>query len=163
MLCNRSAALLKLNKHAKALADAETCAEQHPEFAKGHYRVGQALEAMGGRADEAAEAFRRAIGLDASLGDPQVSAKISDDPLKFAQSVMELVQSAEGQVEAAAYFSQMRESLVGIEEAWSDQEHLLQGTGFLRERVISLQSPFMVLVVPRSAIHFPQVAVRFRC
>ena len=42
---NRSAALLKLQKVAKALADAEHCLKLRPEWEKGYFRKGAALEA----------------------------------------------------------------------------------------------------------------------
>ncbi|KAL3150475.1 hypothetical protein ABBQ32_000299 [Trebouxia sp. C0010 RCD-2024] len=44
---NRSAALLKLQKAVKALADAETCIRLKPEWEKGHYRKAMVLETMG--------------------------------------------------------------------------------------------------------------------
>lgn len=50
LLCvhsNRSAALLKLNKHAKALADAEECVKLDPTWDKGWMRKGMVLESQG--------------------------------------------------------------------------------------------------------------------
>lgn len=44
---NRSLALLKLNKLAKALADAEQCTRLDPANVKGWYRQSQVLEAQG--------------------------------------------------------------------------------------------------------------------
>ncbi|DBB12844.1 TPA: hypothetical protein ACH3X3_005606 [Trebouxia sp. C0006] len=44
---NRCAALLKLQKAGKALADADTCIRLKPEWEKGHYRKAMVLEAMG--------------------------------------------------------------------------------------------------------------------
>lgn len=44
---NRSAALLQLKKAAKALEDAEKCIQCRPEWDKGHYRKGLALELQG--------------------------------------------------------------------------------------------------------------------
>lgn len=43
---NRSAALLKLNKVAKALADADAAIERDPKWDKGHFRKAAALEAQ---------------------------------------------------------------------------------------------------------------------
>jgi hypothetical protein len=43
---NRSAALLKLNKVAKALADAEDCVKLDPAFHKGYMRMALALESQ---------------------------------------------------------------------------------------------------------------------
>jgi tetratricopeptide (TPR) repeat protein len=43
---NRSAALLKLNKVAKALADAEECVKLDPAFHKGYMRMALALESQ---------------------------------------------------------------------------------------------------------------------
>ena len=44
---NRCAALLKLQKAGKALADADTCIRLRPDWEKGHYRKAMVLEAMG--------------------------------------------------------------------------------------------------------------------
>lgn len=44
---NRSAALLKLNKHAKALSDAEECVKLDPTWDKGWMRKGMVLESQG--------------------------------------------------------------------------------------------------------------------
>lgn len=44
---NRSAALINLNKFPKALADADMCIQLMPEWDKGHFRRGAALEALG--------------------------------------------------------------------------------------------------------------------
>lgn len=44
---NRALALLKLNKLAKALADAEECTRLDPSFVKGWYRQAQVLESQG--------------------------------------------------------------------------------------------------------------------
>jgi tetratricopeptide (TPR) repeat protein len=43
---NRSAALVQLNKLPKALADAEECIRLEPEWDKGYFRKGAALEAQ---------------------------------------------------------------------------------------------------------------------
>lgn len=47
LFSNRSAALLHLNKVAKALADAEECVKLDPAFHKGWMRKGLVLEAQG--------------------------------------------------------------------------------------------------------------------
>jgi len=47
LFSNRSAALLQLKKAAKALEDAEKCIKCRPEWDKGHYRKGLALELQG--------------------------------------------------------------------------------------------------------------------
>lgn len=44
---NRSLSNLLLGKHAEALADAQQAAKLKPEWEKGHFRCGAALEAMG--------------------------------------------------------------------------------------------------------------------
>ncbi len=44
---NRSAALLQLKKAAKALEDAEECIRRRPDWEKGHFRKGLALELQG--------------------------------------------------------------------------------------------------------------------
>lgn len=161
LLANRCAALLKLNKHAKALADADACIEHHPEYAKGHYRRGETLQALG-RDQEAAEAFAVSTALNPELAceDPALIAKTAADPIIFAKAVMQLLQTAyasEGKVEASVYFAGLQNSIVGCEEAWSDQDKLIQGTAFLRQQVIDRQQPFLCLVVPREVICFPEV------
>ena len=47
LLCNRSAALLHLNKYSRALSDAEECIRLNPDWDKGYFRRAAALEAMG--------------------------------------------------------------------------------------------------------------------
>lgn len=47
LLCNRSAALLQINKYSKALADADECIRLEPEWDKGYFRRACALEALG--------------------------------------------------------------------------------------------------------------------
>ena len=44
---NRSAALLQLRKSGKALEDAEQCIKRRPDWDKGFYRKGLALELAG--------------------------------------------------------------------------------------------------------------------
>jgi tetratricopeptide (TPR) repeat protein len=46
MCSNRCAALLKIAKVQKALADADKCIELRPEWEKGYFRKGSALEAI---------------------------------------------------------------------------------------------------------------------
>jgi tetratricopeptide (TPR) repeat protein len=43
---NRSAALLKLNKVAKALSDADAAIQRQPDWDKGYFRKAAALEAQ---------------------------------------------------------------------------------------------------------------------
>ncbi|KAL1495889.1 hypothetical protein AB1Y20_014533 [Prymnesium parvum] len=62
VLCNRSAALLKLRRLAEALADADEAACLCPTFVKAHYRRAQALSAMEEH-DLAAVACARALEL----------------------------------------------------------------------------------------------------
>ncbi|KAF6266025.1 tetratricopeptide repeat protein, circadian expression [Scenedesmus sp. NREL 46B-D3] len=57
---NRSAALLKLNKVAKALADAEECVKLDPAFHKGYMRMALALESQQ-RLEEALDCYRKAL------------------------------------------------------------------------------------------------------
>ena len=47
LFSNRAAALAQLNKLPKALADAEECIRLEPEWDKGYFRKGAALEALG--------------------------------------------------------------------------------------------------------------------
>lgn len=51
MCSNRSAALLQLRKSGKALEDAEQCIKRKPDWDKGFYRKGLALE-LAGRCSE---------------------------------------------------------------------------------------------------------------
>jgi tetratricopeptide (TPR) repeat protein len=60
---NRSAALLKLDKLEGALEDATLAANMNPQYAKAHWRKGQALCALG-RLDLAVEALEEALRLD---------------------------------------------------------------------------------------------------
>ena len=48
---NRSAALLQLRKSGKALEDAEQCIKRRPDWDKGFYRKGLALELAGKRSE----------------------------------------------------------------------------------------------------------------
>ncbi|KAK9822558.1 hypothetical protein WJX74_004606 [Apatococcus lobatus] len=56
---NRCASFLKLSKVAKALADAEQCVALRPEWEKGYFRRGLALEALD-RPEEALATFQAA-------------------------------------------------------------------------------------------------------
>ncbi|KAK9866194.1 hypothetical protein WJX84_009663 [Apatococcus fuscideae] len=56
---NRCASFLKLSKVAKALADADQCIALKPDWEKGYFRRGLALEALE-RPEEALAAFQRA-------------------------------------------------------------------------------------------------------
>jgi tetratricopeptide (TPR) repeat protein len=57
---NRSASWAGLNDFNKALSDAESCIRVRPNWLKGYFRKGVALEAMG-RLDEAQKAFQEAL------------------------------------------------------------------------------------------------------
>jgi tetratricopeptide (TPR) repeat protein len=56
---NRSAALLQLNKVTKAISDAEECIRLRPEWEKGYFRKGNALETLK-KTDEALECYKLA-------------------------------------------------------------------------------------------------------
>lgn len=58
---NRSAALLKLKKVAKALEDADKCITLSPGFSKGHFRKGAILEEQGKHAPASAPAARAVL------------------------------------------------------------------------------------------------------
>ena len=60
---NRSAAALKLGKSADALADAETCIDLKPDWARGWQRKAYALQALG-RKEEALVAFEKGYDVD---------------------------------------------------------------------------------------------------
>jgi tetratricopeptide (TPR) repeat protein len=57
---NRAASWSGLNDHTKALADGELCVRVRPDWLKGHFRKGVALEALN-RLDEAQKAFQDAL------------------------------------------------------------------------------------------------------
>lgn len=70
---NRSAALLQLSKVKRALVDAQTCVDLRPDWEKGHFRKGAALEALGDW-QGALEAYREAASCNPS--NVEVSAKV---------------------------------------------------------------------------------------
>lgn len=72
---NRAAALTKLNKAQQALQDAERITELRPDWEKGWYRKGSALDAQG-RLEEALEAFQRAQEL--APGNKDIARKVAD-------------------------------------------------------------------------------------
>ena len=47
LLCHRSTALLAINKHAKALVDAEACTSEFPQHKEGYWCQSEALQALG--------------------------------------------------------------------------------------------------------------------
>ena len=61
-LCNRAFVLVRLERYAEALADAELCVSIEPDFAKGHTRLAQALEPSD--RPRALDACARALELD---------------------------------------------------------------------------------------------------
>lgn len=71
---NRAASYSSLGQHEKALLDGESCISCRPDWLKGYYRKGIALEALG-RVDEAVKAFQEAIKYEA--GNAEVLTKIS--------------------------------------------------------------------------------------
>lgn len=70
---NRSASLLKLNKVAKALSDAEAAIKLKPDWDKAHTRKGAAAEAASDLA-VALCSYERALELNA--GNAEVLAKV---------------------------------------------------------------------------------------
>lgn len=62
---NRAACFLKLGRYSQALEDAQKCTELNPTFAKGHFRLGLALQAEN-RPAEACAAFNRVLELEPS-------------------------------------------------------------------------------------------------
>eukprot|EP00850_Spirogloea_muscicola_P018577 SM000172S03050 [mRNA] locus=s172:34492:36672:+ [translate_table: standard] len=70
---NRSAALLHLSKVTRALADAEAAIALQPEWDKGYFRKGSALERLK-RYDEALAAFK--VAAERGAGGGEVAAKI---------------------------------------------------------------------------------------
>mmetsp|Transcript_3076 Transcript_3076/g.9570 ORF Transcript_3076/g.9570 Transcript_3076/m.9570 type:complete len:388 (+) Transcript_3076:20-1183(+) len=65
MLANRAAVRLTMGQHEPSAADAEKATELDPSYAKGWYRLGQALEKLA-RFDEALRAFERGKALEPS-------------------------------------------------------------------------------------------------
>ena len=47
--------------------------------------------------------------------------------------------------------------MVGIEQTWSDPEHLSEAVGNIRQKVLATQYPCLCVVVPKAAVMFPQV------
>ncbi|KAF8059431.1 TTC1 [Scenedesmus sp. PABB004] len=72
---NRSAALLKLNKVAKALADAEAAVRLDPGWDKAHMRMALALESAE-RLEEALAAYQRAAAAAAAGADAEYAARV---------------------------------------------------------------------------------------
>lgn len=70
---NRAAALIKLNKVTKALADAEECIRLNPEWEKGYFRKAGALEAMD-KYPQALDSYQLAHQLNP--GNKEVTAKV---------------------------------------------------------------------------------------
>lgn len=70
---NRAASYSALGQHEKALLDGESCVSCRPDWLKGYYRKGIALEALN-RIDEAVKAFQEAIKYEA--GNQEITAKI---------------------------------------------------------------------------------------
>lgn len=66
-LANHSLALLQLGEAAEALVRAQAAVDAAPSYAKAHYRVGKALDALG-RPAESAQALLRARELTAPSG-----------------------------------------------------------------------------------------------
>jgi len=62
---NRSASHYKLKDFDKAQSDAEKCIELKPEWSKGYQRKGNALHAMGNRA-EALLVYKKGVDVDPS-------------------------------------------------------------------------------------------------
>lgn len=70
---NRSAALLKLNKVAKACQDAEECIKLDPSWDKGYFRLALGLESSG-RVEEALTWYQKAQ--QAAQSNPEYAAKV---------------------------------------------------------------------------------------
>jgi len=81
---NRSAAYLRLHKHAEALGDAEKCVKLKPEWEKGHFRAGSALEAMGDLA-AALPAYQAALDI----------SPMSDEIIKKVQELKKKVKPSQ--------------------------------------------------------------------
>ena len=62
---NRSLCYLNTNRLSEAVADAEKCVELRPDWFKGHYRQGAALERLG-KYEEAIRCYERVGALDAT-------------------------------------------------------------------------------------------------
>jgi len=89
VLSNRAAAHLALRDGAAAVADASRCVELAPLWAKGHFRLGQAREAVGATEDDAVTAWRayaRAAELEPSNKDFAAAAERSRRTAAAAES-----------------------------------------------------------------------------
>uniref|UniRef100_A0A383VM43 Cns1/TTC4 wheel domain-containing protein n=1 Tax=Tetradesmus obliquus TaxID=3088 RepID=A0A383VM43_TETOB len=97
---NRSAALLKLNKVAKALADAEECVKLDPAFHKGYMRMALALESQQ-RLEEAVDCYRKAMQADNNNSEYAARAKALSKALGKKVQI-EKAQSRRSPAETAA-------------------------------------------------------------
>jgi tetratricopeptide (TPR) repeat protein len=115
---NRAAAYLQAGKPQEALVDAVKSTEGHSDFAKGHYRAGQALLELG-RHQEAVAALNRARMSDPS--NVQINGALSR-----AQAALAAAQNAKEEEEEESEDKQPRhrrvpkQSASGLKEAQQD-------------------------------------------
>ena len=91
-LANRSFCFLKLGHHEKALEDAEKCLAVNPSYAKGLFRKGMALHAMG-RWEEALPVLGRTLQMEPK--NEQVKTAIKFAEVKLQQDLRKRMQGSE--------------------------------------------------------------------
>lgn len=121
---NRSAALLKLNKVAKALADAEAAVERDPAWDKGHFRKAAALEAQD-KLDEALQHYSKAAELNP--GNAEVAAKVRLLKRQLGQAPPQKSPTAEAEADPLQQFAQR---IIGITKAAAAKDgiHILRNS-----------------------------------
>jgi stress-induced-phosphoprotein 1 len=78
---NRAASWTGLGDHNKALADGELCVRVRPDWLKGHFRKGVALEALN-RLDEAQKAFQDALKTEPNNAEVQEKLQVLNSRIK---------------------------------------------------------------------------------
>merc|ERR1711865_1232408 len=84
-LCNRAAALSYLDRHAEALADAQTAIEREPSYVKAYSRLGFAHFQLGNYS-EAVEVYEKGLEYDAENGSLKKGLQEAQQKLAAAQS-----------------------------------------------------------------------------
>ncbi|KAL0034449.1 hypothetical protein WJX79_002824 [Trebouxia sp. C0005] len=171
---NRCAALLKLQKAGKALADADTCIRLKPDWEKGHYRKAMVLEAMG----ELNQALTTPNVGEIRNDDDYAAAKegmANGEPIplsseriqQFGQDIIVAVQQqmSEGKtIQPSVYFLPGKKAASGQEQmgqvqistAFQSPDLLQSCLAFLRQYATDTGSHAACAVVPKQSIAYPQ-------
>ena len=120
---NRAAAYLQAGKAKEALVDAVKSTEDHPEFAKGHYRAGQALLELG-RNHEAVAALNRARMSDPNNVQIYGALSRAQAALAAAKNAQQEREADEAEKQQQAKLQQSQKpSVSGIKESSQAQTH----------------------------------------